>query len=245
MVKTFANLKSEVSRYYLNYLWWVIEPLLMMGVFYVIFGIFLNRKTDNYVAFLLCGLTAWNWFNRTVANSAGSICGNTMLMMQFNISKLFFPLEVFLQDTFKQLFVVFLLLTFLMLHPAPVSITWLALPLLLVVQGILVLGVSVLVAAFVPFFPDLKFIVHTGLIILFFGSGIFFSIDNVVLPEHRYLMYINPMAGLIELYRDVLMYGEWPDWIYLFKVFIFSVAILIAGISVTRHFDADYPRLCQ
>lgn len=245
LFKTSANLRSEISRYYLNFLWWVVEPLLMLGLFYIIFGIFLNKKTDDYVAFLLCGLTAWNWFNRTVSNSAGSICGNYGLMMQLNINKIFFPLEVFLQDFFKHFFVFGLLLIFLIFYPTPVETTWLAIPAVLAVQGMLVLGVSVLVAAIVPFFPDLKFIVNTGLTIMFFASGVFFSIDDVVLPEHRYIMFLNPMAGLIEVYRNVLIHNTWPDWLYLLKIFLVSSLVFVIGAIIIARFDHRYPRLCQ
>jgi lipopolysaccharide transport system permease protein len=243
--KTSANLKSEVSRYYLNYFWWVFEPILMLGLFYVIFGIFLNRKTEHFVAFLLIGLTSWNWFSRTVGNASASICANRGLMMQLDINKSFFPTEVFLQDAFKHFFVVVLLLVFLVFYPTPVSVTWLAFPVIFLIQGILVLGVSMLVASIVPFFPDLRFIVQTGLTVMFFASGIFYSIDNVVLPEHRHIIFLNPMAGIIKSNRDILIYDQWPNWTYLFKVFVFSLIVLYLGLFIIKRFNKKYPRLCQ
>lgn len=243
--KTTANLKTEVSQYYLNYFWWVIEPVLTMAVFYVVFGILLNRGTEHFAAFLLCGLTAWNWFNRTVNNAAGSILGGRGLMLQVNIPKSFFPLEVFLRDGFKHLFVVALLLIFLVFYPTPVSITWLALPVLMVVQAVLVLGAAVFCAALVPFVPDLKFIISTLLMLMFFGTGVFFDIDTAVLPEHRSMVYLNPMAGLLKNYRAVLIYEQWPDWWYLFKVLVAGSIILWFSLRVVRRFDHIYPRVCQ
>ena len=80
--KTAANLRAEVSRYYLNYLWWIFNPLSTMLVFYLVFGIFLNRGTPHYVGFLLCGITSWQWFANTVNNAAGSIYGGKGLMLQ-------------------------------------------------------------------------------------------------------------------------------------------------------------------
>ena len=71
--KVAANLKVEVSRYYLNWAWWVLEPAMTMMVFYVIFGIMLKQGTENYVAFLLTGITPWIWFNRSIMNSSRSI----------------------------------------------------------------------------------------------------------------------------------------------------------------------------
>jgi lipopolysaccharide transport system permease protein len=243
--KTGANLRTEVSRYYLNYLWWVIEPVLTMAVFYVVFGIFMNRGTEHFVAFLLCGLTFWNWFVRSMSNASTSIMGGQGLMQQVDIQKVFFPLEVVLRDCFKLLFSLTLLLVFLLFHPTPLSLTWLALPLLMLAQLCLVAGGAILCAALVPFVPDLKFIISTTLHLMFFGTGIFYNIDSVVLPEHRYLIYLNPMAGLIKAYRQVLIYDTWPDWLYLAKVFVFALLLLAFSLWLVFKLDHVYPRVCQ
>lgn len=243
--KTAANLRTEISRYYLNYLWWAIEPILTMGIFFIVFGIFLNQGTENYVAFLLTGLTAWNWFARTIEHASNSIYQGRGLMMQVNIPKLFFPLEVFLRDSFKHLFVTALLLAFLLVYPTPVSLTWFALPVLMVIQGILILGIGTFCAAIVPFVHDLTFVISTGLHLLLFGSGVFFQIEDVILPEHQFLMYLNPVAGLLKAYRDVLLYAQWPDWLYLGKVAVGSCCVLIFSIWLVRRLDHVYPRVCQ
>lgn len=243
--KTEANLRTEVSRYYLNYLWWVIEPVLTMGVFYIVFGIFLDRGTDHFVGFLLTGLTFWFWFNRTVNNASFSIMGGQGLMQQVDIQKVFFPLEVVLRDCFKLLFSLSLLLVFLVFYPTPVSVTWLALPLLMAVQLVLITGCAIFCAAIVPFVPDLKFIIATTLHLMFFGSGVFYSIESVVLPEHRHIMYLNPMAGLLKAYREILIYDAWPDWFYLAKVFIFALVLLGCSLWLVFRLDHVYPRVCQ
>lgn len=244
--KTIASLKSEVARYYLNYLWWIFEPLLTMSVFYLIFGILLQRGTKHFAAFLMCGVIPWNWFNRSVNNAAGSIQEAWSLMLQVSIPKVFFPLAVFLRDAFKQLFAVILLLVFLLFYPIPVYVTWVCLPVILLVQGILVLGASILCAAIVPFLPDLRFIINTGLSLMFFGSGVFFDAEAIVLPEHRTILYaVNPMAGLLQAYRDILISGDWPDWAYLGYVLVFSSILLAAAVWLVRHFDAVYPRVSQ
>jgi len=243
--KTGVNLRTEVSQYYLNYLWWVIEPILSMGMFYIVFGIFLNRGTDHFVAFLLCGLTFWNWFSNTVYNASASIMQGQGLMQQVNIQKVFFPLEVILQDCFKLMFALSLLLVFLLFYPTPVSITWFALPLLMFIQLCLVAGMAILCAAVVPFLPDLKFIIGTALHLMFFGSGIFYSVENVVLPEHQFIMYINPICGLLKAYRQILIYDSWPDWFYLAKVFLFALILLVFALWLVFRFNHIYPRICQ
>lgn len=244
-VKAYANLRTEVSRYYLNYLWWVVQPVLTMLTFYLVFGIFLNRGTENYVAFLLTGLVPWQWFSNGVSQAAGSILGGRGLMLQVNIPKVFFPLEVILRGTFKHLFVLLLLLVFLFFYPTPVSITWIALPILMFVQLLYILSIGILCSALIPFIPDLQFIVSTILQLAMYASGIFYNIDSVVLPKHQFIMYLNPMAGLIKNYREILMYSHWPDWNYLAVLAVGGCGLLSVAVWILFRLDHVYPRVCQ
>jgi lipopolysaccharide transport system permease protein len=243
--KTGADLRVEVSRYYLNYFWWILEPVFTMAIFYFVFQVLLGQQTPNFVAFLLIGFTFWNWFGNSVNNAATSILNGRMLMLQVDINKVFFPLGIILQDLFKHLFVVTLLLVFLLFYPTPVSVTWIALPILMGIQGILVAAMAILAAMVVPFVPDLKLVIGTVLHLLMFASGVFFQIDDIVLPQHRSLMYLNPIAGLIKNYRLVLMYAQWPDWDYLLKVLLASVLLLLLGLCLLKRLDRLYPRICQ
>lgn len=245
VVKIKANLRNEVSRYYLNYLWWVIEPVLTMMVFYVVFSILLRSGTPYFTGFLLVGLTHWMWFARTIQNGSQSIVQGRGLMLQVNIHKAFFPLVVVGRDAFKQLFVTSLLLLFLVFYPTPVTICWIALPLIMMVQLILVASTAMLCAALVPFLPDLHFIIQTGVHLLFFASGIFFDIESVVLAEHRPYVYLNPMAGLLRNYREILIFGHWPDWQYLGLVALCSTVFFFISLKIITHFDHIYPKICQ
>ncbi len=243
--KTRANLRAEISRLYLNYAWWALEPLFSMAVFYVVFGVFMNSSTPHFALFLLIGTTQWQWFSATLLHASGSILDAAGLMQQVDLHKLFFPLEIFLQDTFKHLFVLALMAVFLLFYPIPASLAWISLPLLLALQGLLVLACSILAAAFVPFLPDLRLIIGTVLNILFFISGIFFDVDMFVLPEHRSYMYLNPMAGLIREYRRVIINGQWPDWAYLLNVLTACIMLMGAAVYVICRYNKIYPRLCQ
>lgn len=243
--KVRANLQVEVSRYYLNYLWWVFEPILTMGVFYLVFGVMMNRGTQNFVAFLLVGLAAWNWFQRSVGNCSRSIYNARMLLNQLRVPKAFFPLVVVFQDCVKQFFVMTLLLLFLVAYGIPITASWLALFPLLLTQFVLLLGVGLLCAGLVPFFPDLTFLINTGLQLMFFGTGVFYNIDEFVLPQHRVYAYLNPMAGLLKNYREVLLHGRWPDWEYLCFTFLFGLFLCILAVLFIRSLEYVYPKVCQ
>lgn len=243
LYKVGANLKHEAALNYLHYFWWVFEPLLNMLVYYVVFGLVLNRGAENFVPFLLIGTVHFLWFSRSVSNSMSSLLGAAGLMQQVNIRKFFFPLVVTLQDIVKQVFVTVILLVLLWLWGFPPRIEWFALLPLYFCQYVLTLGCAFFAAGAVPFVKDLRQIIPIALQLLLFGSGVFYSIEDFVLPEHRFYLYLNPIAGLLQAYRDVLMGGTWPNWPYVGAVFAASIAIAAAGYVFLNAFDRTYPKI--
>jgi len=237
-----CRLKSEASTSYLNYGWWIVEPILHMATFYLIFGILMNQGTENFPAFLMCGLIPWLWFNKSVNNSTWSILSGHQIMMQTRIPVSLFPAEVVLQDLVKQQVVFLLLILFLFLVGMEPSMQWLAIIPLAIVQLMLILATSFLVALITPFFPDMRYLVQTGLMLMMFGSGIFYSYE-LILPKHRPIFFSNPMANLIKNYRDVLINNQWPDWSSLAIIFSVSALVLVLCIGFLQRHRTTYTRL--
>src|SRR5690606_38957070 len=92
LVKVQLNLKSEARKSYLSYIWWILEPALVVGVFYLVFGVLFSRGTPVFLVFLLCGQIPFLWFSRTITNGSASIEQGRGLMQQIEIPKIFFPL---------------------------------------------------------------------------------------------------------------------------------------------------------
>ncbi len=242
IVKVKANLQAEASKNYLSYCWWVFEPLLQMMVYYLVFGVLLQRGTEDFVVYLLCGLIPWLWFSRSVSNSMFSIVQGKGLMMQVHLPKLIFPAIVVCQDLVKQSVVMSLLLVFLCLYGVDVSYYWLALPVIMVVEILLIGVCSLVVAAVIPFLPDLSYLVRTGLMMLMFCSGVFYSVEIIPL-EYRDLFFLNPIAGLLREYRSILLYGQWPDWQFLLNVSGLAGLLLMLEVRLIRRFEYIYPRV--
>ncbi|GAB6124832.1 ABC transporter permease [Humidesulfovibrio idahonensis] len=240
-----ANLRAEISRLYLNFVWWVLEPCITMAIYYVVFGIFMNHTTKHFSLFLLIGTTQWQWFSATLSHSTPSIQAASELMQHVDIPKIVFPLEIVIRDCYKHVFVLLLMGLLLAVYPIPLSTSWLALPLITLVQGLCVMAAAITLAACCPFLPDLPYIVSAVLNVMVFISGVFFDVDSFVLPQHRYILYLNPMAGLIREYRRVILDGQWPDWTYLATVALGAGACLLASVQAIKRFDRVYPRICQ
>ena len=98
-----------------------------------------------------------------------------------------------------------------------------------------------MLAAIIPFIPDLKLIIDNILMMLFFLSGIFFDISTM--PEQtQFYLHMNPMAIMIENYRIVLLGGNWPDWSLLGIVTLLSSVVMLISVTIIRRFDRLYPK---
>ena len=210
IIKVRFNLRSEATQSYLSYAWWILEPLLQMGVYYIVFDILLHRGGEDFVPFLLCGIVPWLWFARSIGNSSRSIVQGKGLISQTYLPKPFFPLVIVGQDLVKQQAVFLLLFGFLLYFGYVPSVEWLWLIPIVITQLMLVIAVAFLVSFIVPFARDIQYLINAGLMMMMFGSGIFYSYESVLIPAHREIFLMNPMANLIVNYRMVLMDGTAP-----------------------------------
>lgn len=241
LYKTYADLRAEAARTYISFLWWIIEPLIFMAVFYVVFGLVFQRYDEEFVPSLLIGLVTWRWFDNTVRTGANAIVANHGLMQQVYLPKHLFPSVAVLVSTAKFLLVFVLLLALLQYLAPGISMAYLWLPVPLLVEFLLVSGTAMLVAALVPFFPDLRIIIGNALLLLFFLSGVFFSVDKI--PEqYRQYLFLNPMAGLIDAYRNILISSRSPPLGRMAIIALLSVILIVTARWLLRRYDRRYAR---
>jgi lipopolysaccharide transport system permease protein len=240
--KALAELRAEAARSFLGFLWWILEPIIYMAAFYVVFGIIFERGGADFVPFLLCGLVAWKWFASTVTSAANTIPANAGLMQQVYLPKHVFPAIVLVVNTMKFLVVLGLLLIFLVVYGHAPSAAWLALPALVLVQCLVIAAVAGLVSSIVPFVPDFKLLMDNAMMLLFFISGVFFDIGTVS-EGLRFILKLNPMAGIIDGYRTILIGGQWPNWSYLGVVSVLSLIGIWFASRLLSHYDRIYPKV--
>lgn len=105
-------LRADASRYFLGYIWWLLEPLLFVAVFYVVFDVILDSRRADFLAFLMCGKLAFIWFSKSVNQAAISITSNKGLIGRINVTKTLFPMAVIQEGLYRQMAVFFLLFAF-------------------------------------------------------------------------------------------------------------------------------------
>jgi len=240
--RSVASLKTEVSRHYLGVIWWVLEPVLYMGVFYVVFGLGLRQGGPGFVPFLLCGLVSWKWFDSTIRTSSNAIMQSAGLIGQVYFPKWLIPASVVLANTFKFGLVLALLVPALILSGERPGFSLFWLPVVLIAQFLLTASIALLVAALIPLLPDLTHVVNYGMTMLFFMSGIFFNISDMS-EDAQFWLSLNPMVGVLDAWRGILLRDSAPDLIGLGYAALIGLLVAPLAWALYKKFDRIYPKV--
>lgn len=240
--RALAELRRDAAGMYLGIVWWLLEPVLYMAVFYLVFGLGLRKGGIDFVLYLLCGLVPWKWLESTVRSSSGVIIASGGLMRQLYFPKWILPGYVVLANTYKFFIIFTILIVFLLFSGIYPTIFWLAVPVIVFSQFLFICSLSGLASVLVPVVPDFRHAVHYGMTMLFFLSGIFFNVSELDEPARSWLSW-NPALIFIESYRSVLLSQVWPDWFALSKVMVLVLLFLLVVIALFRSLDRYFPRV--
>jgi lipopolysaccharide transport system permease protein len=237
-----AELKSEGTRTYAGYLWWILEPLLSLAVYYVAFKYIYKSPPDNFLVFLFSGIVIYRFFSSTVSRSATSITEGHGLMQLVYVHKVLFPLSTVLVNLVKFLITMLLVVIVVWIAGIQPTTAYCALPLLVLLQLLLTSGAAMICAAVTPFFPDFSLVLSTFLNLLIFLSGVFYDISKFS-PKMQTLIRYNPMAALIEQYRMILLHGQWPQVSPLIPTMLECFILLVFGWLLIHKFNRYFPKL--
>ena len=207
------SLKADAQRYFMGYLWWILEPLLWVAVFYLVFEVFLGSGRADFLMFLAVGKLTFIWFSKSVNQAANSLISGRGLIGNTDSPKWLFPWAVCHEGLYKQVAVFAVLVVMLLYKGYEPTLQWLWLAPIAITQYVLILGCAMVAALLVCVRQDFQLLVQLGTVFLLFMSGIFWDIDsigNAALREN--LLLVNPLAALIDLYRQVLMEGGAPSF---------------------------------
>jgi ABC-type polysaccharide/polyol phosphate export permease len=238
----------------LGWSWSLLNPLATMIIFSVVFGrlIGISPSTspsglNNYPAFLLCGLLAWNFLSNGMNGSMVALLGNAGL-----IKKVYFPREVLVFATVLALdwsFVieVALLLVFLLILGNMVLPWVLGVLIAMVLLTLFVTGVGLILAVLNVYFRDLQYLVGIALQLWFYATPIIYPITTVtgstgIPPWAKTVYQLNPMLAFVQIFRSMLYDLQFPKWSQVAYVTVWSIGIVVAGMAVFRKFE---PRLAE
>jgi lipopolysaccharide transport system permease protein len=201
------DVRLRYKRSLLGVLWSLLNPLLQLLVFSLIFGVVLPLDIPNYPLFLFVGLLPWIWFQNSLLEGTGAIVDNRDLIRRPGFDSTVLPFVAVTTNLIHFLIALPVLLVFLRWSGVPFNPWVLALPLVIAVQFVVTLSLAYVVASVYVHFRDMRYLLGIGLMLGFYLSPVFY--DSAAIPStYQSLYHLNPMATLIESYRSLLLYDR-------------------------------------
>ena len=208
--------------------WTLVNPIIQLIVFSLIFTRVLKVEVPHYPLFLCCGLLCWNAFSESLTMAAGSIVRARNVLYQPGFPPFMMPLVVVTLGLIHFVFSFSIIPVLMVFYRVPPEWPLLALLPLLGIQLVLTLACAYPLAALQVRFQDVGRLLVVAFRFLFFLTPILYTTESF--PRIIQLFYAaNPLTHLIEGYRAILMYGSWPNWIALIVISSGSVIALIFG----------------
>lgn len=241
-----AELKSEVADSYLNWLWWIIEPLCFMLIYTFVFGTIFGNTEKYFASFVFLGLTAWDFFNRMITGSVKLIINNRDLVTKVYIPKYILLLSKSFTYLFKMM--ISLVIAFGLMIFQQVPFTWHILffiPIFLVLY-IISFGIGLLLMHFGVTLNDLANLTNIGLKMVFYLSGVFYNISKKLKgrPKLVFLMLrVNPIAFCMNELRKVSLEGMMPSFSGLGIWLAIGILLCMLGIHVIHKNENSYAKV--
>jgi lipopolysaccharide transport system permease protein len=227
---TLRTIRARYQQSALGWLWAVFQPAAQVVIFTVVFTVVVQIDTEGvpYPVFSYIAIVPWTLLASSLADMAQALVANMSL-----VGKIYFPREVLpvaamlarLMDFAVAAVLLVVLMAVYALPFPPIALLYL--PLILSVQLLLILGLGLLAAAANVFFRDVQSLITLGLQLWFYVSPIIYPVSMV--PEQlRPVYFLNPMAGILEAYRDVLLHAS-PPGDYLMSSAVASLATFLFG----------------
>ncbi|HET9436065.1 MAG TPA: ABC transporter permease [Candidatus Limnocylindrales bacterium] len=246
-----AEMTKHGADTVLGNVWWILDPLLQMGV-YVIFVTLLvgGRGTiEDYPLFVFAAILPWKWFSSAVNDAIQSVVARERIIKQVHFPKIILPVSATLSGIVNFAFgLIPLVLLMLLFYRERLAWTLLLIPLVAVVQFAFTLGLAVLVSAINVFYRDVGNVARHVLRLWFYLSPALYSVAqvNALAADHPIVGIVfglNPFTVLFEAYRAVVYDGVQPSWLGLAVLLALSVVLLGACTYVFKRLEPAFAKV--
>lgn len=239
-----ADLESEVANSYLDWFWWILEPICRMFIYYFIFGRIFKSTEPYFLVFIFSGITMWAFYNKCVTTSVNLIRNNKNTITKVYIPKPILLIEKIFVNLFKMLISGGIVIALMIIYRIHIDYHIFGLIPVLIVFVIFTYGCCCIFMHYGVYVDDLEYIVSIVLDFLFYFTGIFYSISNNfdgilgILVER-----CNPLAFLIMSCRNTLLYREDVPPLTLILWFFISVIIAAIGTRLVYKNENSYVKI--
>lgn len=237
------NLKVKYQRSLLGFVWTLVNPLLTVTILVVVFSHVVRIQVPDYWAFLLSGYFVWNFMLQTLNTGTYIFAEHSRLTRSVA-----FPSEILVLGAAASRLLEFcaeialILIALIALHHHHVPASYAMLPLLILIQLLLAVGLALPIATLSVFYYDVYHALPIALTTLFYLSPVFYPAEMV--PEAaRPFFFLNPIAGLLTLYHQVVYAGQMPDTSLLLGTGCAAALICLIGYAIFRNYASVFAEI--
>ena len=230
-----SNVKKEIRGKYkgsfLGVLWSFLNPLLSVVVYAIIFPYIMRMSMDHYLIYLITGIIPWTFFTMSINAGMISVLVNANIIKKVYFPRIILPISSVTSALVNFLISCLIVCVFVLFSGIGFSFNLLYLPLIIVIQYILMLGITFILSAIDLYFRDIENIMLFFINMLFYATPILYTPD--IFPDKlQWVLNLNPMAHLVNAYRAVFYYKTSPDFMSLGIVFVVSIIIFFIGYGI-------------
>lgn len=234
------ELRGKYKGSVLGFLWSLLTPLFQLVVYTIVFGVFMPSGIDKFYIFLFVALVPWFFFNSCVTGGALSIVHQKNLVQKIYFPRLVLPVSMVISYFVNMLlcFIIVFLALLISGIGIKLGVIW-YLPMIMLVEFIMGLGVALFFSAITVYFRDLEYILNIVTMAWMYMTPILYPVERLS-EKLQPLLYLNPMTSVVVAYRDVLYYQQAPQLQTLIYAVGFGLATFVAGYFIFQKLQKNF-----
>jgi ABC-type polysaccharide/polyol phosphate export permease len=238
-----ADLKRTHADTIFGQLWWILDPLLQMGIYFILVQIIFQRNVPDYPLFLFAAILPWKWFTTTLGDATNAVTGRQNLLRQVQFPKLILPTASVVAGTISFLIGLLALSLVYLFYLERLSLWVVLIPVIAFVQFVFTLSLAIVLSAVNAFYRDVQNVLSHALRLWFYVSPILYSLDHIGNKRVETILSFNPFSAILASYRNVTWGETAPDWIGLLLVLAGSIVLLTAAIALFKRVEPAFARI--
>jgi len=231
------DLKLKYRGSVFGFVWSLLNPLLMIGVYAIAFTFILQVRSAGFVFYLMLGQLSWTFFSSSAMMSTGAVIDNAGLLKSVRFPRAILPIATVLFNLAQYLLTVSVFLPVMMLwYSVPLSAPMLVFPVFLALQVLFTIGIALLLATGTAYFRDIRHLLEVALAVMFWMTPIVYELRNV--PERLQLfILLGPVSPFVVAYHQLFFYREWPSGDVWLAATSYALGAFVVGAMVFLGFE--------
>lgn len=236
------DLRAQNSHTFLGSIWLVLNPLLQVGVYFLVFGLIIpmDRGVDQYLVFLTIGVFVFFYSQRVISECTRSLVINMGLIRTIHFPRAVLPISAMTGQALAFIPVFIVMSIVVLAYGNWPNFKWLLILPVFIIQNTFSLGIGLIGSRINHSYRDLENLLPFVFRLLFYISGVLYSVDSVVEDDFwRAIFLLNPMYCLVSLWRWVLVGTSTGEEVWL-ATGIWSFLALVVGLAFFRSRETTY-----